>query len=372
MLLGVMFVYSHEPIWGTSVHPGPKEIAGRWRGQVVLKRDVFSTVERGRFTTPFGEVDSVLRRIDAVPWWAWPLARHLFARERDVLKHIGALGIAPPLLFAGRNCLVRGFIDGLALHIARPHGDRGYFLSAKAVLRKLHRAGVCHNDLNKEQNWLRGPDGRADMTDFQLDMRFASRNRLFRVAAYEDLRHLLKQKRRYAPDALTPAERRVLARKSWPTTIWMATGKPVYYWITRRLFGFVDREGGGLRLLHDAPAIATRLKMHPQVRDAAVVAFPDRHTGVGLYAFVEAPGASERALTEFVAADLGAVKAPERLQIVDALPRDAARSVRNEILELIAMNQIDRIDPLIASESERNDVARIVANRQNLRDRTAF
>ncbi|MEX2033957.1 MAG: hypothetical protein WEA28_02065, partial [Xanthobacteraceae bacterium] len=74
------------------MHPGLKEIAGRWRGQVVLKRDVFSTVERGRFTTPHGEVDSVLRRIDAVPWWAWPLARHLFARERDALKHIGALG----------------------------------------------------------------------------------------------------------------------------------------------------------------------------------------------------------------------------------------------------------------------------------------
>ena len=195
---------------------------------------------------------------------------------------------------------------------------------------------------------------------------------MFRIAAYEDLRHLLKQKRRYVPDALTPLERRVLARKSWLTIIWMATGKRVYYWITRGVFRFVDREGGGQRLMRDAPTIATRLKMHPLVRDAAVVAFPDRHTGVGLYAFVEAPGASERALSEFVAAELGTVKAPERLQVVDALPRNAARSVRNEILELIAMNQIDRIDLLIASEAERGDVARIVADRRNLRDRTGF
>jgi acyl-CoA synthetase (AMP-forming)/AMP-acid ligase II len=355
-----------------SVDLCPIEITGRWCGQVVLKRDVFSTVERGRFTTPQGEVEAVLRRIDAVPWWAWPLAAHLFARERNALERIGALGIAPPLLFVGRDFLVRGFIEGVALHIARPHGDRSYFLSAKSVLCKLHRAGICHNDLNKEQNWLRGPDGRASITDFQLAIRFTRRSRLFRIAAYEDLRHLLKHKRRYAPDALTPAERRVLARKSWITQIWMATGKKVYYWITRGLFRFTDREGGGLRLIHDAPTIATHLKMHPQVRDAAVVAFPDRHTGVGLYAFVEAPGVSEHVLNEFIVADLGAAMAPERLQIVDALPRDAASSVRNEILQLIAMNQIDSIDPLIASDAERTNVARIVADRRNLRDRTAF
>ena len=48
------------------------EIAGRWRSDVVLKRDVFSTVERGRFRMPEGEVDAVLRRTDEVPWWSWP------------------------------------------------------------------------------------------------------------------------------------------------------------------------------------------------------------------------------------------------------------------------------------------------------------
>ena len=33
--------------------------AGRWRGGVVLKRDVFSTIERGHFRTEAGEVDAV-------------------------------------------------------------------------------------------------------------------------------------------------------------------------------------------------------------------------------------------------------------------------------------------------------------------------
>ena len=74
--------------------------------------------------------------------------------------------VAPELLWAGRAVLVRGFIDGVALHLAKPHGDLAYFQSAKLALRKLHRAGICHNDLAKEQNWLRGSDGRAYVTDF--------------------------------------------------------------------------------------------------------------------------------------------------------------------------------------------------------------
>jgi AMP-binding enzyme len=354
----------------------PDEIEGRWTSGVVLKRDLFSSVERGRFVTSAGDVEAVLRRIDEVPWWSLGLARHLFARERRALAVAGGLGIAPPLLFAGRRALVRGWIDGLPLHIAKPHGEIGYFLSAKAALRKLHRAGICHNDLAKEQNWLRGPDGRAYLTDFQLAARFSRRSWLFRIAAYEDLRHLLKHKRRYAPEALTPAERRVLAKKSVVTRVWMATGKKVYYWITRDLLRFTDREGGGPRLVYDAPRIAARLKAHPQVRETVIVAFPDRRAGTGLYAFVEgSPGLTEDVLRAFISAEPAPKAAPkplEHLQVIEELPRRASGEVRSEILQLIAMNQVDLIDPLLASEQERSLVGRILADRRNMRDRFAF
>src|SRR5207245_9418653 len=119
----------------------------------------------------------------------------------------GELGIAPPLLFAGRDALIRGWIDGLPLHIAKPRGERSFFRSAKAALRKLHRAGICHNDLAKEQNWLRGRDGCAYLTDFQLAARFSRRSWLVRIAAYQVLRHLLKPKARDAPCALPSADR---------------------------------------------------------------------------------------------------------------------------------------------------------------------
>ena len=340
------------------------ELAGRWHSDVVLKRDVFSTVERGRFRTEAGEVDAVLRRIDDVPWWSRGLAHLLFRRERRALAIAGRLGIAPPLIFTGRKALVRGWLDGVPLHIAKPQGDAAYFRSAKAALRMLHRAGITHNDLAKEQNWLYA-GGRAATTDFQLASCFRGRSALFRLARYEDLRHLLKHKRRYAPGALTASERRVLARKSFLTRIWMATGKKVYYAITRGLH-VTDREGRGIRFTRDAPAIAARLLLHPQVRDVAIVAFPDRRAGTGLYAFVEG-SADDRELRAFLGRG-----GPEHLQIVEALPRNAQGEVRSEILELVAMNQLDLIGSLIKSDAERALVGRIVSGRRNLRDRFAF
>jgi len=46
--------------------------------------------------------------------------------------------------------------------------------------------------------------------------------------------------------------------------------------------------------------------------------------------------------------------------------------VRTEVLQLIAMNQVELIDNLVASDTERAVIARIVAERRNLRDRFAF
>ncbi len=350
----------------------PPELTDRFRSGVVLKQDVFSTVERGTFVTPNGDVESVLRRIDLVPWWSYGIARHFLKREARGLAIAGSIGIAPPLLYLGNLALVRGWIDGLPMHIAKPEGDLNYFRSARRALRAIHREGLTHNDLAKEQNWLRTPTGYASLTDFQLATHFARRGRLFRMAAYEDLRHMLKHKRRYAPDSLTATEKRILARKTWPTRIWMSTGKRVYYWITRGLLNFTDREGSGPRFVNDAPRLTERLKQHDGVRDAVIVAFPDRRTGTGLYAFVEGAQLAENDLIKFLAEDPGGIAGPERLQVVERLPRNRGGEIRADILQLVAMNQIDLIDPLLASETEKEVVARIVAGRQNLRDRYAF
>ena len=347
-------------------------LSARWREGVLLKRDVFSTVERGRFRDETGEVDAVLRRLDQVPSWSFPLALHLFSRERRALTLARDLEVGPKLLWAGKRALVRGFIDGAALHLAKPHGDLAYFRSAKAALRKLHRARICHNDLAKEQNWLVGRDGHAYLTDFQLAACFRHRSRLFRIAAYEDLRHLLKHKRSYAPEALTPKERKILARKSVVASVWLKTGKKVYQAITRGLFNFTDREGGGKRLVNDAPVLIELIRKNPQVRDAAIVAYADRKVGVGLYAFVEA---DQAALEKQLRSELSQAKGtrpPEHIQVVHALPRDGAGKPRTEILQLVAMNQIDLIEPMMKNDADRVFLKDILEQRKNLRDRFNF
>ena len=85
--------------------------------------------------------------------------------------------------------------------------------------------------------------GSAAFIDFQLAWYAPRRGRFFRIAAREDIRHLLKHKRTYRPKDLTQRELDILAHPAPLSRVWMAVGKPVYLFITRRLFGWSDREG---------------------------------------------------------------------------------------------------------------------------------
>jgi hypothetical protein len=91
-------------------------------------------------------------------------------------------------------------------------------------------------------------DGAPAVVDFQLAWHSRRpRAPLFRLLARENLRHLLKHKRTYCPDHLTPVERRVLARRSWISRAWRASGKRLYILVARRLLGWEDNEGRGKR-----------------------------------------------------------------------------------------------------------------------------
>jgi hypothetical protein len=120
------------------------------------------------------------------------------------------------------------------------------------LLRLLHRAGIAHNDLAKEANWLVAAGETCAIVDFQLATRSPTRppsgttkgrSARFRRRAYEDLRHLLKHKRTYQPLALTARQRRVLARPTLPTHLWRMLAKPIYQFVTRAVLGWADRAG---------------------------------------------------------------------------------------------------------------------------------
>lgn len=216
----------------------------------LLKRDLFGTVSLEPATTD-QQASEVIRDTRAArPWLIW-LARHLARREARALTRLQGLQGVPRLIRFDGTVLTRQWIEGEPMQRARPQ-DPLYFRQALWLVRQLHARRVAHNDLAKEPNWLVTPEGHPALVDFQLAHCARRRSRFFRMLAYDDLRHLLKHKRSYLPERLTERERRILARPSLVTRIWMASGKRLYLLVTRRILGWRDREGAGDRL-HDAP-----------------------------------------------------------------------------------------------------------------------
>ncbi len=328
----------------------------------VLKRDVFSETVAGHDAAdPSRKL--AFRKLDNLPWASRPLARWLARREARALTAVQGIAGTPHLYRADRSGILRDWTEGTPLQLARP-STRQWYRDAARLLRDLRRRGISHNDLAKPQNWLVTPDGRAAVIDFQLARVHRRRGRWFRISGYEDLRHLLKMKRRFAPELLTPTQRRIAARRSLPSRIWRATAKRAYNLVTRRLLHWSDGEGSDGRALAEGPALRARLLGHAKVSDAAFATYPLSGQGVGLYGFVE---------TSLDATSLRALVPPAQLELIQpvaALPRDAAGTVRTEILDLIAMNRLDELavtldrDPGLHATTDP-----IVHGRLNLTDR---
>lgn len=173
------------------------------------------------------------------------VSRLVAGNERRALRRLAGLAGLPELLEEGDGgAHQRSFIRGREM---REGGiaDPSYFGQARRLLHAIHRRGVAHNDLAKEANWLVDDAGRPALVDFQMAWISPRRSRLFRLLCREDLRHLLKHKRTYFPERLTPVEKRLLRRRSWIRELWFRTGKPVYRVVTRRLLKWEDNEGRG-------------------------------------------------------------------------------------------------------------------------------
>lgn len=215
------------------------------RESQLLKKDLFGEVRR-EIT---GAEPRIVRDASAArPWLRW-LARWLLRREARVLAAVAELDGVPDLIAVHHDRLERQYIEGTPMHHARPH-EAEYFRHALRLLRQLHACDVVHNDLAKEPNLLVTPEGEPTFIDFQLALHAPRRGRLFRVLAHDDLRHVLKHKRTYCPDLLTNRERRILARPSLASKLWMRIIKPPYLFVTRVLLGWADREGASDRGEH--------------------------------------------------------------------------------------------------------------------------
>ena len=208
----------------------------------ILKKDLFGEI---RLSQQDNQTVVVRDSGAATPALRW-LARHLARREANALAALEDLDGVASVVSVGRDQLVRSYLDGTAMQHYKPT-DPAYFKAAAGLLRQMHRRGVVHNDLAKEPNLLVLRDGGPAIIDFQLASYSQRRGKLFRIAAREDLRHLLKHKRTYCPQLLTAREQGLLENPSMPARIWRGTVKPVYLFITRRILGWSDREGASDR-----------------------------------------------------------------------------------------------------------------------------
>ena len=209
-----------------------------------LKADFFSRSDFGQFTADGVETPAVRRDIGFSRLWLRIIALWFGRRERRALERLMNIDDTPTLLYATRRVIVRSWISGKPMQEAEPR-DPAYYRAARLLLIRLHRAGVAHNDLAKQQNWLVKDDGTPALIDFQLASTRNRRTRIFRTMAREDIRHLLKHKRMYCPDALTPSEKRMLATPSLVSRVWRKTGKVAYNFVTRRILHWQDGEGTG-------------------------------------------------------------------------------------------------------------------------------
>ena len=334
----------------------------RFVPETVHKRDVFSETISGQLEG-VEDFPVVLRRLDGVPLYARPVAWFLARKEIRGLRAVQGIEGTPVLVRVDKTGLLRSWTQGTPLQLAKPT-DPAWYRDARRLLREMRRAGVTHNDIAKPQNWLMTPDGRAAVIDFQLASVHRRRGKLYRLMAREDLRHLLKQKRAYAPHLLTPAERNMLARKALPSRIWMATGKKLYNFFTRRLMNWSDGEGTEDRIERDGAAFRAALLTNPRITEVAMCTYALPAKGVGLYAFVETDLDADRV------AALAPEPKPELIQTVAKLPRHPDGTPRMDALQLIATNRLDELELLRANDGDlAKALAPIVAERLNLTDR---
>jgi len=133
-----------------------------------------------------------------------------------------------------------------------------------------------------------------------------------------------------------------------------------YIWITGRMDDVLNVSGHRL----GTAEIESALVLHPKVAEAAVVGFPHKIKGEGIYAYVtlmhgESPCEALRAeLRQFVGNEIGAIAKPEMIQWAPGLPKTRSGKIMRRILRKIASNEFDQLGDIstLADPSVVNDL----------------
>ncbi|MGR3913787.1 MAG: acetate--CoA ligase [Gammaproteobacteria bacterium] len=137
-----------------------------------------------------------------------------------------------------------------------------------------------------------------------------------------------------------------------------------YYWITGRVDDVINVSGHRL----GTAEVESALVLHPQVAEAAVVGYPHKIKGQGIYAYVTpmagvAPDEELRAdLLGLVKREIGSIAKPDVIQWAPGLPKTRSGKIMRRILRHIAANQLDDLGDT-STLAEPAVVDELIANR---------
>jgi serine/threonine protein kinase len=171
-------------------------------------------------------------------------------RPRGGLLSAPERGLAciPALLDrVGDTAFLRAFVAGRPLSHEHPVPEE-FWPRLDAAIREVHDRGVAYIDSNKPENVLVGNDGCPYLIDFQIAWRCGPRGGhalgrwwLARLQR-EDLYHVLKHKRRFAPGSITPTELTSVRRRSFLIRTYRVINQP-YRMVRRPVFRWLRRTG---------------------------------------------------------------------------------------------------------------------------------
>jgi acetyl-CoA synthetase len=138
-----------------------------------------------------------------------------------------------------------------------------------------------------------------------------------------------------------------------------------YYWITGRVDDVMNVSGHRL----GTAEVESALVLHDAVAEAAVVGFPHRIKGEGIYAYVtlmagvEPNDALRDELVQLVRTEIGPIATPDAIQWSPGLPKTRSGKIMRRILRKIAANDVTDLgdtttlaDPGVVDDLVRNRV----------------
>ncbi|MBK81234.1 MAG: acetate--CoA ligase [Gammaproteobacteria bacterium] len=140
-----------------------------------------------------------------------------------------------------------------------------------------------------------------------------------------------------------------------------------YYWITGRVDDVMNISGHRI----GTAEVESALVLHDEVAEAAVVGFPHKVKGEGIYAYVtlmndshEDPEKLRSELVDLVRREIGPIAKPDVIQFAPGLPKTRSGKIMRRILRKIAADELDNLgdtttlaDPAVVDELISNRVS---------------